>query len=178
MFKKQPIQRPERNELIDDNARKFVVEAIDHDFLEENVVSSFALTVDWLETSEDNEKKVAYKKFDTGNIQILLIAKVTKDGRRTSEKEKITEEKYKELLSSSILHLEKKRHEFDYTQNTISFSIKFDEFAKGKLYILEVDAPSEEERNAFNPIDFPARLTEVTGDIRYYGYRVADIINP
>lgn len=171
-----PMSTPKRSELLDDNARKFVSEAINHDFLEKNGASSFTLIVDWLETREDNEKKVAYKQFDNGDIQILLISKVTKDGKRTSEKKKITEEKYKELLSSSVLHLEKKRHEFEYTQNNISFSIKYDEFAEGRLYILEVDAPSEEERNSFHPGDFPAQLAEVTGDIKYYGYRVAGII--
>lgn len=176
MLKKLPIHTPERSEVLGDNARKFVVDAIDPKFLEENGASSFTLIVDWLETGEDNEKKVAYKRFDTGDIQILLITKVTKDGDRTSIKDEITEEKYKEFLDSSILHLEKKRHEFDYAQNNTSFSIKFDEFSGGKLYMLEVDAPSEEERNSFNPNNFPTKLAEVTGDIRYYGYRVADII--
>lgn len=176
MLEKLPTNTPEKIELLDDNARKFIVEAIDHEFLETNGASSFNLIVDWLETGEDNEKKVAHKQFDNGDIQILLISKQTAEGKRTTEKEKITEEEYKELLSPSILHLEKKRHEFEYTQNNISFSIKFDEFAGGKLYLLEVDAPSEEERNSFNPNDFPAKQTEVTGDIRYYGYRVADII--
>jgi hypothetical protein len=176
MLEKLPTNTPEKSKLLDDNARKFVVEAIDHEFLEENGASSFTLTADWLETGEDNEKKIVRKQFDTGDIQILLIAKVTKDGNRISEKQKITERKYEELLGSSILHLEKKRHEFEYTQDNILFSIKFDEFAGGELYILEVDAPSEEERDSFSPNDFPAKLTEVTGDIRYYGYRVADII--
>ena len=54
--------------------------------------------------------------------------------------------------------------------------MKFDAFAKGELYILEVDAPSEDERNAFNLGDFPFKLTEVTGNMSYYGYRVADIL--
>jgi len=42
--------------------------------------------------------------------------------------------------------------------------------------MLEVDASDERERNSFSPDDFPADLEEVTGDIRYYGYRVAEII--
>lgn len=176
MSEKLPINTPEKSELLDDNARKFVVEAIDHEFLDENETTSFTLTVDWLETGEANEKKIAYKAFDTGDIQILLISKLTKDGKRTSQKDKITKEEYEELLSSSVLHLEKKRHEFEYIQNNISFSIKFDQFSEGRLYILEVDAPSEEERSHFDPSAFPAKLAEVTGDIRYYGYRVADII--
>jgi len=161
---------------LDDNARKFVAQAIDHTFFEENKPSSFTLTIDWLETDEDSEKKIAYKKFDNGDIQILLISKLTEDSKRTSIKEKITNETYKVLLDSSALHLEKKRHEFEYVQNNISFSMKFDEFADGRLHILEVDASTEEERNAFNPNDFPAKLAEVTGDIRYYGYRIVDML--
>jgi hypothetical protein len=170
-----PTNSPEKRETLDDNARKLTVDVIDHAFLEENGASSYTLIVDWLETGEDNERKVAYKKFDNGDIQILLISKVTKDGNRTSEKEKITEEEYKELVTSSVLHLEKKRYEFIYTQNNIPFSVKYDEFAESDLCMLEVDASSEEERNSFSPGDFPSKLTEVTGDMQYYGYRVAHI---
>jgi len=139
----------------DDNARKFLVKPLDTQFLNEHTPSSFTLTVDWLETSEDNETKVAYKKFDNGDVQILLISKVTKDGNRTAEKEKISEEKYKELVSSSILHLAKKRYEFTYTQNNIPLSVKYDVFENGKLCMLEVDAQNEQERDSFNPADFP-----------------------
>lgn len=128
---------------------------------------------DWQETGEDDEKKIAYKRFGNDDTQILLISKVTKDGSRTSEKQQITEKEYEELAATSVLHLEKKRHEFTYTQNAIPFSIKYDEFANGEFCMLEVDAPTEEERNAFNPSDFLNKLTEVTGDMRYYGYRVA-----
>lgn len=176
MSEKTPTNKPEKKEALEDNARKFVTEAIDSKFLKNHGASSFTLTVDWLETDEENEKKVAYKKFDNGDIQILLIAKATKNGNRTSEKEKITEEEYKDLVASSVLHLEKKRYEFGYTQNGIPFSLKYDEFAGGELCMLEVDASSEEERNSFNPKDFPSKLDEVTGDIQYYGYRVATII--
>ena len=171
-----PTNTPEKKENLDDNARKFITETVDPKFLEEHHASSFTLITDWLETGEDNEKKLAYKEFDSGEIQILLIAKVTKNGSRTSEKEKITAAEYAERISSSILRLEKKRYEFTYTQNDISFSVKYDEFAGDKLRILEVDASSEEERNSFNPHDFPVHLTEVTGDMRYYGYRVASVV--
>lgn len=170
------MNSPEKKEVLDDNARKFITKTIDPKFIEEHHASSFTLTTDWLETGEDNEKKLAYKEFNSGEIQILLIAKITKDGSRTSEKEKITTAEYTELLSSSILRLEKKRYEFTYAQSDILFSVKYDEFAGDTLRILEVDAPSEEERNSFNPHDFPAQLTEVTGDIRYYGYRVASVV--
>ena len=170
------MNTPEKKEILDDNARKFITETIDPQFLDEHHASSFTLTTDWLETGEDNEKKLAYKEFDSGEIQILLIAKVTKDGSRTSEKEKITAAEYAELLSSSILRLEKKRYEFTYPQNGIPFSIKYDEFTDSALRILEVDAGSDEERSAFHPSGFPSGLVEVTGDINYYGYRVASAL--
>lgn len=172
-----PKNTPEKREILDDNARKFTVEPINPQFLDEHNATSFTLAVDWLETGEDNEKKVAHKKFDNGDVQILLIAKVTKDGNRTSEKIKITEDEYKELRRSSILHLEKKRYEFEYTQGGIAYSVKYDEFLDGTLRILEVDASSEQERNSFSPSDFPeGEPEEVTGDARYYGYRVAAML--
>lgn len=171
-----PLNNPKKKEVLDDNARKFIVEAIDPALLEKSNASSFILATDWLETDEASEKKLAYKKFDNGDIQILLIAKVTKNGSRTSEKEKITKEQYEKLLSSSILHLEKKRYEFMYTQDGIPFSMKYDKFADSEVRILEVDAESDDARSVFNPNDFPAVLTEVTGDMRYYGYRVAAVV--
>ena len=45
--------------------------------------------------------------------------------------------------------LRKKRYEFSYTQNDTSFSLKYDEFAGDKPYMLEVDAASEEEKESF-----------------------------
>lgn len=172
-----PKNNPEKKEKLEDNARKFTAEALNSEFLEAHNASLFTLTVDWLETGEDTEVKVAHKKFDNGEVQILLIAKTTRGGNRVSEKEKINEERYRQLKASSILHLEKKRYEFEYEQNGILFSLKYDEFADGKLNILEVDASSEEQRETFDPKKFPVELEEVTGDIRYYGYRVAKIID-
>jgi hypothetical protein len=131
-----PNNNPEKKEKLEDNARKFTTEALDSEFLEDNNASSFTLTVDWLETGEDTEVKVAHKKFNDGKVQILLIAKTTKNGNRISEKEKISEERYQQLKVSSILHLEKKRYEFEYEQNGTPFSVKYDEFADGKLNML------------------------------------------
>lgn len=176
MSEKLPETTPEKAMLLDDNARKFIVDAIDPEFLEMNNASSFTLSVDWLETGEDNEKKLAYKQFDNGNVQILLISKITTDGKRTSDKKAITEEEYKELRNQSTLHLEKTRHEFELIQNDTSFSLKYDVFADGDLYLLEVDAEDEETRDSFDPNDFSTTLTEVTGDIKYYGYRVAALV--
>jgi hypothetical protein len=140
----------DKKETLDDNARKFIVKAVDPEFLKENGASSFTLTVDWLETGEDNEKKVVYKEFNDDDIQIFLIAKTTKNGKRTSEKEKISEERYQQLKASSVLHLEKKRYEFDYKQNNTRFSVKYDEFADGKLNMLEVDALMKKKETLSN----------------------------
>ncbi|MDN5274451.1 MAG: hypothetical protein JWP06_352 [Candidatus Saccharibacteria bacterium] len=173
-----PTNSPEKKETLDDNARKFILEGIDPKLLDENNASSFSLIIDWLETDNDNdnETKVAYKEFDNGDVQILLITKTTTDGNRTSIKEKITKEEYEQLVVSSVLHLEKKRYEFTYAQGSVVFSVKYDEFTDGELCMLEVDASSEEERRSFSPGEFPSKLVEVTGDTQYYGYRIAEII--
>lgn len=171
-----PVNKSENKEIIDDNARKFIVSNSERNFLNDQDVTSYDLITDWLELNEDNEKKLAYKKFDNEEVQILLISKVTKDGNRTSIKERIDKEQYGKLLKSSILHVQKRRHEFEYVQNDITFSIKFDEFSQSDLLILEADADTEEGRNSFDAVNFSNGLTEVTGDVRYYGYRVAGVI--
>lgn len=171
-----PTNTPEKKEILDDNARKFTLDALDDAYFNEHKASSFVLTVDWLETEEVTEKKVAYKQFSTGDVQILLIAKATEDGNRTTTKERISEEEYTALVAASVLHLEKKRYEFEHTQNGTVFSMKYDEFTGSNLRILEVDADDEATRNAFNPQNFPSSLHEVTGDVKYYGYRVATVL--
>lgn len=167
---------PEKKVTVDDNARKFIIERFDEDFLDSHNASSFILTTDWLETNEDDETKLAHKEFKNGDIQILLISKVIKDGKRTSNKEPLSQEAYEELLQTSVLHLAKERYEFDYEQDGITFSIKYDEFQNGEFCILEVDASSDEERALFDLSTFPYLAEEVTGDMRYYGYRVAETI--
>lgn len=170
-------QSPEKEkEIVDDNARKFVVGAIDSTFLKNTEASTFLMTTDWLEMVKENEKKIVRKKFLSGEVTILLIAKTTKDGKRSSQKQEIGEEKYKELLGASVRQVEKTRHEFDYAQGDIVFDIKYDEFSGSQLRILEVDASSEQARDSFDPNHFPAELSEVTGNIQYYGYMVADIV--
>ena len=178
MSLESPQNSPEKKEVLDDNARKFTVDIIDPEFLQKNNARSFLLTTDWLEMGESSEKKLAHKKYETGDVEILLIQKFTQDGKRTvPPKEKLTEEQYQEFLAlSPALHVEKMRHEFDYIQNGISFSVKYDEFAGSDLRVLEVDAQNEAERDSFEPRAFPYDLTEVTGDIRYYGYRVVTVL--
>ena len=161
---------------MDDNARKFIIEPLALGFLKEHNATSFVLTTDWLETNEDTERKLVYKKYETGEVAILLITKVTKEGKRVSEKNKITEQEYTKLLTSAILRVEKRRYEFNFPQGDVVFSIKYDEFINSDLKILEVDASGEIERNKFDPKDFLVTLKEVTGDIRYYGYRIAGVL--
>lgn len=163
----------ERRELLDDNARKFILDGLSAVFLDEYDATSFALTTDWLKTDEDSEEKLVYKQFSNGDVQTLLIRKVTSNGNRTSVKEKITEEKYRELKASSKLQVEKNRSEFSYPQGDVMLSMKYDEFIDSKLRVLEVDAAIDTERNLFVTNEFPVRLIEVTGNLSYYGYRVA-----
>lgn len=170
------VQPEKQKEILDDNARKFVVGTLEPAFLEGIGASSFLMITDWLETGEDDERKLAHKKFANGDVQILLIYKIMKDGRRTSEKEKINEQEYIELLKGSVRHVEKVRYEFSYDQDDITFGVKYDEFIDSDLRVLEVDASNDEQRNAFDPDTFPSELSEVTGKMQYYGYRVADII--
>lgn len=172
-----PTVTPEKSETLDDNARKFTLDDFDLAFLDSNNTDSFVMTTDWLITDEDSEEKLAYKKFKDGEVQILLIKKVMdEDGNRTSVKEKITEERYEELKVRSILQVEKTRFEFVYSQDGTDFSMKYDEFADSQLRVLEVDAKSDDERKAFNKDKFPTPLTEVTGNLSFYGYRVASFL--
>lgn len=168
--------QPEKlKEAVEDNARKFLVGPIGPELLEGE--SSFLLATDWLVTGEDSETKVARKTYKDGTVKMFLISKTTKEGRRETVRQEITDEnKYLELLEKSKSHLEKMRYEFDYEQNGTVFDVKYDVFSNSDLRILEIDADSEEERNSFELGDFPSELSEVTGDMQYYGYRVASIV--
>ena len=108
----------------------------------------------------------------------MLIQKTTdKYGDRTVlPKQKLSLEQYDQLLEQSLCHIEKKRHEFAYTQHGILYSMKYDEFTDSGLRVLEVDAGTETDRASFIPNQFPYELTNVTGEIEYYGYRIADLI--
>ena len=165
---------PQKQGATADDARKFIVDEIDPSLLEGDTATSFTLTTDWLETGEDDEKKIAHKAFADDTAQTLLIAKVTVGGKRTADKHEITSEEYTQLLHSSTVHVEKKRYEFTLEQNGAVFDAKYDEFTGPHgLRVLEIDASDEEARDAFNPAAFPGKLTEVTGDRSYEGYRAA-----
>ena len=162
-------------QTLDDNARKFTVDAIDATLYNTPESTSYLMSTDWLVIGESEETKVVHKKFSSDKPEILLIKKVMKDGKRTSDKKKLQEEEYSELVTKSKVHSEKIRTEFTYPQHGIDFSMKFDQFTNSTLCVLEVDAPTEEERASFDYQSFPAKLSEVTGNLQYYGFRVASL---
>lgn len=173
----QPTPEQEKSKEAD-NARKFITEPLSPGFLVEQGATPFLLITDWTETNKGNETKVVYKKFNNGKEQTFLISKTTdQDGKRTKEKIDITEDKerYEELKGLSKRRVEKMRHEFDYTQNGTSFTVNYDEFAGGKLLMIDVDAETEEEKDSFNPGDFPAKLVEVSDEPQYSGHRIIEI---
>lgn len=161
---------------VDDNARKFILDELGSNFLKDMQATSFLLSVDWLETGDDNETKLARKEYDDGETQILRIKKATNDGRRTSVKPPISAEQYQEELADSVLHIAKRRYEFKYVQQHVIFSLKYDEFMDSALRLLEVDAPTDEERDSFDPTQFAIELTEVSDDPRYTGFRIAEVM--
>lgn len=169
-----PKVSPEKKEIIEDNDRKFILETVDPQFLAEQNARSYLLITDWLETNEADETKVAYKKFDDGNVQILLIAKTTVNGNRTAEKRGITEAEYARYLEHAKVHVEKKRFEFEYTQKDgTTFAVKYDEFVNSSLRVLEVGPASQPDGGIFKSEDFPYKLEDVSDDISYVGFRVA-----
>lgn len=168
-----PQTHPEKKEIVADNDQKFTLGTIDPHFLAEHNARSYILVTDWLETNEVDETKVAYKKFDDGKMQILLIAKVTVDGNRTAEKREISEDEYREYLKHTGIHIEKKRFEFDFVQDGVSFAMKYDEFAHSSLRVLEVGAKNPDEVASFRSKDFPYELEDVSEDTSFSGFRVA-----
>lgn len=169
-----PHEHEASPEIVGDDARKFIVTAIASEVLSSND-TTYLLVTDWLETGESTEDKLAYKKYTDGTTQILRIRKVTTETGRKSQKDPLSQDEYAKLLQNSLLRVEKIRHELAFTQDGLDFSLKYDEFQGADLRILEVEADTEDERMAFDPVTFPGELKEVTGDIRYYGYRVAGV---
>lgn len=173
------MQNPDKKEnpAIDDNAYKYTLSALTSEFLAHYNVKSYLLITDWIETGDDSEKKVARKIFGDGSVELLLIEKKTINGERKTIKNSISAAVYDEYVIASIVHVEKTRHEFVYTQGDNTFDMKYDEFTDSSLRVLEVDAENDEARETFVASNFEgADLQEVTGDERYYGYRVAQMI--
>lgn len=169
---------PEKREGIADDARKFIVTDIDPQLLDGEDVVKFDLTIDWLETGEDDEAKIVLKEFPDGTVERILVAKVTENGKRTTNKEEMTLDEYEEekaRASSVGIGIEKTRYEFRVERDGIVFDVKYDEFPNSDLRLIEVDADNEEGRKHFDPAIFlVSNLKEVTGDRGYEGYRVAD----
>lgn len=177
MREQLPKNSPEHPPTTDDNARKFIAAPLDNDFLLDHGAVSFDLVVDWIETNEDREQKLAHKTYTDSTLEIRHITKsIDEAGNRSSTKSLIGFDAYKELLNAASVHLEKKRYEFSYVQAGLVFKCNYDEFADSDLRILEVDAQDEQTRESFDPSQFPVPLNEVTGDLRYYGYRIIQLL--
>lgn len=173
-----PPAIPEHPPAVDDNARKFITKRLPGEFLSDHHARSFRLNIDWLETDEEREQKLAHKTYADGTTEIRHITKTTDQaGNRSSTKPPISLDRYLELLPGSLCHLEKDRYEFTYRQQGVNFSCTYDEFIDADLCMLEVDASDEQTRSLFDPTDFSVALHEVTGDLRYYGYRVTAFLS-
>lgn len=171
------IEQEQSRELLGDNDRKFITAPMSDAFLREHRAEVYAMKTDWLEIRPGYEKKLAYKQFPDGRTKILEIEKFTKeDGDRGSAKQPIEESDYQARVKDSIKTSQKTRAEFAYAQGGREFMMKYDEFDDSDLCILEVDAADEATRDLFDPALFVSELEEVTGDIRYYGYRVVDMV--
>lgn len=175
-----PSNNPEQKEVVDDNARKFLIEPLSPEFL--RGASLVTLTTHFL----DDQKKIVHKvypkseKHPKGKIEIWSIRKVIdEDGNRTAERQQMPEKdyNYEELRRDSLFTYKKDRFQFNYpAKNGVRFSCSYDEFEDGKLCMLEVNAPSKEARNSFNPETFPIPLTEVSGVPGYTGSEIIDTL--
>lgn len=173
---------PNKREKKSDDARKFTVigGVIDPYFLQGHNAVAHAMVVDWTVIAHDEhrkaETKIAYKEYDDGRVQILEIAKEKVGDARTAEKTEIAPGEYTDKVAQPIKHLAKRRYEFTYRQNGIDFELKYDVIEDGKLYLLEVDAPSPELRAQFDEKLFEYELHEVSGDPAYEGYEIVDTV--
>ncbi len=176
-----PTNNPEEDKGVSDNDRKFAVETINPEFLAAHAAESYYMITDWLETNDNDETKIVHKIYDNGEEKLLHIAKVGVDENRESKKTPLTEREYSEYLKNldpSKPHVEKRRYEFEFIQNGIKFTAKYDEFADSTLRVLEIDAKSktDEDRQRFDPLAFDFALVEVTGIKQFYGHRIAGLI--
>lgn len=174
MSTEKPISTPERRNAVSDNARKFVLEPLGQSFFADTPRTTFTLAIDWISTEEASEEKLAHKTFVDGTVEILHIAKVTDtDGKRTTVKNPISLDEYETLRASSTKHLEKVRTDFTYTQGDVSYPAKYDVFTGTSLVLLEVE---DEDKEPFQPVNFPTNLKEVSGDAAYSGYRICETL--
>ena len=172
MTAENPQNSPEKRETLTDDARKFIVQPLEPTFFVDKDVTTFTLIVDWLETGEESEEKLARKTFYDGAVELLRIAKVKQNGNRNTVKTPMTEIEYKAALSSSLEHLEKERTEFTYVDGGVVLDMKYDVFTGTTLTMIEVDAKNVDARAAFDPAHFPGIIEEVSDDIDYTGYRI------
>ena len=170
-----PTAGPEKRESVPDDARKFIIEASDLPLDDQDRIVTYLLITDWIKMGEDDEEKIVFKQHLDGSVELLHIEKVSKDGKRTAVKRKISPEEYETKLKLSQVRVEKQRHELKMMQSGMTFDGKYDVFNGPRgLQMLEVDG---EARDDFNAELFAENsMTEVSGDRSYEGYRIADKI--
>ena len=180
MSVENPTSSPEKRETKKDDARKFIIGAIDHVFLEQHGADARDMTVDWTEVSANSETKVVRKIDDNGLMETWKITKVKVDGSRNKDVVAVDPDKYDDLVAETVYHLEKRRYEFHYEQNGIKYTLKYDVLEDGLFYLLEVDAEDPELRARFDKDLFARQeqyeLIEVSGDEAYEGYRIVDTL--
>jgi hypothetical protein len=177
MDTEQPAKTPEKKEALDDNALKFIIDEINPVTIASGEITSYEMTTDWIHTGVDDEEKLVLKQYDDGSVKRLRIRKERdSEGGRKSVKTPLSENEYLSLLVHSKITSTKKRTDFIYQQNGTQFVMTYDEFTGSALRILEVDAENPTLRQKFKTALLPAELKSVTGDLRYYGYRVTDML--
>lgn len=179
----------------EDNARKFVLTGLTPEFLSEygEEATSADLMIDFIEVGVDREVKVVHKTADDGTVTMTLIENVTKeDGGRVPTKSNLAdiynvpsknggrlfqspEAMYQDLSNRSLCRIGKNRLEFGYKQDDRRLTLKFDTFNGSTLRLLEVDG-TPDDRDAFDPDDFPVRLTEVSDNPEFTGATIAGVL--
>lgn len=161
--------------IANDDARKFVTTSFGDAFLKRHNAETFNLTTDWLFGGDSCEIKIVCRQYSDRGDRYHLITKYADGTTRRSYKLELQEKAYLRLTKSSCAHLEKERCEFDFVQDHVPFILKLDRYGVKGYCVLEVDAASRQEadRRSFRPDRFPYELREVSGDLRYYGIRLA-----
>lgn len=175
-----PSSSPEKRDIKKDDARKFIIGAVNPAFLERHQITVRDLVVDWTEVGGNSETKIVRKTDDRGNVSIWRTTKVKVDGSRSKKEIAVDPSEYSESVTGSLYHLEKRRYEWRYEQNGTEYLLKYDVFENGLFYLLEVDADTPELRAQFDTTLFmqqeQCELTEVSGSEAYEGYHIVETL--
>jgi hypothetical protein len=168
------IKQNKSQKISGDNARKFISETIEPNFLVKNKATISHLTIDWIYTNGNKEVKIVLCKPEDGRTQYRRITKFSRGMNRTSIREIINKKEYISLKRSSKICIKKRRCKFHFFQDGSKFIIHYDEFINSKFRIIEVDFANEDRKQvSFDSHRFPYKLREVSRIVKFSGYRVA-----